>query len=673
MKVKTTCIYCGVGCHIVLHVRNGKVVAVSPGKTGPGEGKLCIKGWSAHEFIHHRDRLTKPLIREEECFREATWDEALNFVAERLMEFRNLNGPDSLGFFSSAKATNEENYLFQKLARAAVGTNNVDHCARLCHASTVVGLVAAFGSGAMTNSQEDLEESDVFFVTGSNTSEQHPLIARRIIRTVKNGAKLILADPREIPLREYATVYLQQRPGTDVALLNAMMNVILTEGLQDREFIDQRTEGFDALKKTVFRYTPENASEITGIPAKRIEEAARLYAQASRASILFSMGITQHTTGVDNVKSCANLAMLTGNMGRPGTGVNPLRGQNNVQGACDMAALPNYLPGYQSTKSGEVRDRFRESWGVEPPTEAGLTLTEMVNQCGEKVKAIFVMGENPMLSDPDLNHAEEQFRSLDFLAVSEIFMSETAELADVVLPACSFAEKDGTYTTTDRRVQRVRKAVEPLGDSKPDWWIIQELSRRMGYDMSYGSPSEIMDEVALVAPIYGGVSFSRLESEDLRWPCRDADHPGTKIMHQGRFSRGRGVFHALEYRPPAEEPDEDYPYTLTTGRLLFHWHTGTMTRRSWTLTDQVNEAYMEINPMDAEALGVMEEDVVRVSSRRGSIELKADVTPRIRPGTVFIPFHYAEAAVNRLTNNALDPDAKIPEYKVCAVKIEKTR
>ena len=671
MKVKTTCIYCGVGCHLVLHVQDGKVVAVAPGKTGPGEGKLCLKGWSAHEFIHHRDRLTKPLIKEEEGFREATWDEALNLVAKKLTEVKNLNGPDSIGLFSSAKATNEENYLFQKLARAAVGTNNVDHCARLCHASTVTGLVAAFGSGAMTNSQEDLEESDVFFVTGSNTSEQHPLIARRIIRAVKNGAKLILADPREIPLREYATVYLQQRPGTDVALLNAMMNVVLTEGLQDEEFIDQRTEGFDAFKETVLRYTPENASEITGVPAKRIEEAARLYAQASRASILFSMGITQHTTGVDNVKSCANLAMLTGNMGRPGTGVNPLRGQNNVQGACDMAALPDYLPGYQSPQSGDVRERFREAWGVEPPTETGLTLTEMVNQCGETIKTIFVMGENPMLSDPDLNHAEEQLRSLDFLAVSDIFMSETAELADVVLPACSFAEKDGTYTATDRRVQRVRKAVEPLGDSKPDWWIIQELSRRMEYDMSYGGPSEIMDEVALVAPIYGGVSFSRLESEDLRWPCRDADHPGTRILHQGRFSRGRGVFHAVEYRPPAEEPDDDYPYTLTTGRLLFHWHTGTMTRRSETLTDQVNEAYMEINPVDAEALGIMEEDLVRVSSRRGSIELKADVTPRIRPGTVFIPFHYAEAAANRLTNNALDPDAKIPEYKVCAVAIEK--
>lgn len=672
MIITTTCIYCGVGCQLDLHVRDGKVVSVTPGKTGPGEGKLCIKGWSAHEFIHHPDRLTKPLIREAGGFREATWDEALDLVAYRLTEIRNTHGPDALGFFSSAKATNEENYLFQKMARAAVGTNNVDHCARLCHASTVTGLVAAFGSGAMTNSQEDVEQSDVIFVIGSNTSEQHPLIARRIIKAANAGAKLIDADPREIPLCEYATVYLQHRPGTDVALLNAMMNVIITEGLNDEKFINERTEGFESLKETVLMYTPEKASVITGVPEEKIVEAARLFGKAASASIFFSMGITQHTTGVDNVKSCANLAMLTGNMGRPGTGVNPLRGQNNVQGACDMAALPDYLPGYQSPQNGDVRERFREVWGVEPPMETGLTLTEMVNHCGERIKTIFVMGENPMLSDPDLNHAEEQLRSLDFLSVSDIFMSETAELADVVLPACSFAEKDGTYTATDRRVQRVRKAVEPIGDSKPDWWIIQELSRRMGYDMSYGSPSEIMDEVALVAPIYGGVSFSRLESEDLRWPCRDAGHPGTRILHQGRFSRGRGVFHAVEYRPPAEEPDDDYPYTLTTGRLLFHWHTGTMTRRSETLTDQVNEAYMEINPVDAEALGIEEEDTVRVSSRRGSIELKADVTPRIRPGTVFIPFHYAEAAANRLTNNALDPDAKIPEYKVCAVKIEKS-
>ena len=672
MIITTTCIYCGVGCQLDLHVRDGKVVSVTPGKTGPGEGKLCIKGWSAHEFIHHPDRLTKPLIKKAGGFREATWDEALDLVASRLTEIRNTHGPDALGFFSSAKATNEENYLFQKLARAAVGTNNVDHCARLCHASTVTGLVAAFGSGAMTNSQEDVEHSDVIFVIGSNTSEQHPLIARRIIQAVNEGAKLVVADPREIPLCEYATVYLQHRPGTDVALLNAMMNVIITEGLNDQKFIDERTEGFEALKETVLRYTPEKASAITGVPEEKIVEAARLYGGAASASIFFSMGITQHTTGVDNVKSCANLAMLTGNIGRPGTGVNPLRGQNNVQGACDMAALPNYLPGYQNPEDPATIAKFREVWGVELPTHKGLTLTETINQCGDAVKALVVMGENPMLSDPDLNHVEEQLKKLEFLVVSELFISETAALADVVLPACSFAEKDGTYTATDRRVQRVRKAIESLGDSRPDWWIIQELSRRMGYDMNYGSPSEIMDEVALVAPIYGGVSFSRLESEDLRWPCHDASHPGTRILHQGRFNRGRGVFHAVEYRPPAEEPDDDYPYTLTTGRLLFHWHTGTMTRRSDTLTDQVNEAYMEINPVDAEALGVDEEDLVRVSSRRGSIELKADVTPRIRPGTVFIPFHYAEAAANKLTNNALDPDAKIPEYKVCAVKIEKS-
>jgi formate dehydrogenase alpha subunit len=670
MIITTTCIYCGVGCQLDLHVRDGKVVSVTPGKSGPGEGKLCIKGWSAHEFIHHPERLTKPLIREAGGFREATWDEALDLVASRLTEIRNTHGPDSLGFFSSAKATNEENYLFQKLARAAVGTNNVDHCARLCHASTVTGLVAAFGSGAMTNSQEDVEQSDVIFVIGSNTSEQHPLIARRIIRAANAGAKLVVADPREIPLCEYATAYLQQRPGTDVALLNAMMNVIITEGLNDEKFIDERTEGFEALKETVLMYTPEKAAEITGVPEEKIVEAARLYGKAASASIFFSMGITQHTTGVDNVKSCANLAMLTGNIGRPGTGVNPLRGQNNVQGACDMAALPNYLPGYQNPEDPETIAKFREVWGVEVPTHKGLTLTETMNQCGGAVRALVVMGENPMLSDPDLNHVEEQLKKLEFLVVSELFISETAALADVVLPVCSFAEKDGTYTATDRRVQLVRKAIEPIGDSRPDWWIIQELSRHMGYEMNYSGPSAIMDEIAAMTPIYSGVSHTRLETDDLRWPCRSPDHPGTRILHQGSFSRGKGRFHALEYKPPAETPDDEYPYTLTTGRLLFHWHTGTLTRRSETLTNQVNEAYMEINPVDAEQLAIGDQDMVRVSSRRGEIELKAMVTPRIKPGTVFIPFHYAEAAANRLTNNALDPDAKIPEYKVCAVKIE---
>ena len=670
MIVTTTCIYCGVGCHLNLHVRGGKVVSVTPGKKGPGEGKLCIKGWSAHEFIHHPDRLTAPLIREGDRFREATWDEALDLVASRLREIKVRHGPDSLGFFGSAKATNEENYLLQRLARAAVGTNNVDHCARLCHASTVTGLAAAFGSGAMTNSQEDVEQADAILVIGSNTTEQHPLLARRIIRAVKNGARLIVADPREIQLCEYAEVYLQHRPGTDVALLNALMNVIIREGLQDTGFIADRTEGFRELADTVERYTPEVAEGITGVPAKSIREAARIYGSARNAALFFSMGITQHTTGVDNVVSCANLAMLTGNLGRPGTGVNPLRGQNNVQGACDVGALPNYLPGYQSTADAEARARLGEAWGVEPPETLGLTLTEMVDRAGDEVKALFVMGENPMLSDPDIGHVEDRLGRLEFLAVSEMFMSETAELADVVLPACSYAEKDGTFTATDRRVQLVRKAVEPLGGSRPDWWIIQELSRRLGHEMGLPGPPEVMDEVAREAPIYVGVSHARLQTEDLRWPCRDTGDPGTRILHVGRFSRGRGRFHAVEHRPPAEEPDDEYPLVLTTGRLLFHWHTGTMTRRSGTLVNQVNEAYVEVNSMDAAALGVGDNDPVRVTSRRGSIELRARVTPRIMPGTVFIPFHYAEAAANRLTINAVDPVAKIPEFKACAVRVK---
>ncbi len=643
---------------------------MTPGRAGPGEGKLCIKGWSAHQFIHHPDRLTRPLIRDGGGFREATWDEALGMVASRLSEVRERHGPGSLGFFSSAKATNEENYLVQRLARAALGTNNVDHCARLCHASTVTGLVAAFGSGAMTNSQEDVEEANAILVVGSNTIEQHPLIARRIIRAVKRGARLIVADPRETPLCEYADVYMQHRPGTDVALLNAVMNVIIKEELHDPAFIAERTESYEELRETVEGYTPEAAEEITGVPAESIRDAARVYGQAERAALFFAMGITQHTTGVDNVKSCANLAMLTGNVGKPGTGVNPLRGQNNVQGACDVGALPDYLPGYQSPRDAAARARFREAWGVEPPVADGLTQTEMVNQAGDRIKALFIVGENPMLSDADVGHVEEQLGKLEFLAVSEQFMSETAELADVVLPACSYAEKEGTFTATDRRVQLVRKAVEPLGDSRPDWWIIQELSRRLGHPMSYANPAEIMDEVALVAPIYGGVSHGRLQTEDLRWPCRSRDDPGTRVLHVDRFSRGRGRFHAVEYRPPAEQPDDEYPLTLTTGRLMFHWHTGTMTRRSGTLTDQVNEALVEINPADAGGLEVADGEKVRVSSRRGSIELKARVTPRIRPGTVFIAFHYAEAAANRLTINALDPEAKIPEFKACAVRVD---
>jgi formate dehydrogenase alpha subunit len=671
MIVETTCVYCGVGCHLGLQVINGKVVSAIPLRTGPGDGKLCIKGWSAHEFVHHPDRLKTPLIKEGERFWEASWNEALNLVSSRLLEAKKMYGPDSVGFLGSAKATNEDNYMIQKVARATIGTNNVDHCARLCHASTITGLVASFGSGAMTNSQEDLEEADVLFLIGTNTNEQHPLIARRMIRAIKKGARLIVADPREILLCEYADLYLQHKPGTDVALLNGMMNVIIEEGLHDVEFITSRTEGFEELKEKVKSYPPKYVEKITGVSADKVTEAAKLYGEAESVATYFSMGITQHTTGVDNVMSVANLAMLTGNIGRPGTGVNPLRGQNNVQGGCDVAALPNYLPGYQSITDESARERIQKIWGLSPPASRGLTVTEMTDNMGDTVQAMFIMGENPMISDPDINHVERQLRKLVFLAVSEMFLSETAEMADVVLPSCSFAEKNGTFTATDRRVQRVRKAIEPINDSRPDWWILQELCKRMGYPMNYSDPSEIMDEIASVTPIYGGVSYKRLEFEDLRWPCTSYQHPGTRILHIGRFSRGKGAFYAIDYKPPAENPDQEYQYILTTGRLLFHWHTGTMTRRSKTLSDQLNEAYVEVNPTDAALLGIKDGEQVKVSSRRGEITLKARFTGRIKRGTVFIPFHFAEAAANRLTNNALDPKAKIPEYKVCAVKIQK--
>ena len=671
MKVETICPYCGVGCHIRLKVRDGRVVATLPAVDGPGEGRLCIKGWSAHEFIHHPERLRRPLIRRGETLREADWGEALDLVAQRLREVAHRHGADAVALLSSAKATNEENYLLQKLARAVVGTNNIDHCARLCHSSTVVGLIDAFGSGAMTNSIEDLEEAEVIFVIGSNTTEQHPLIARRIIRAVRRGGKLIVADLRAIPLTEYAEIHLRHRPGTDVALLNAMMNVIISEGLHDGEFIAKRTEGFEELRRVVSRYRPEDVEAITGVPAHLIREAARLYASAERASIIFSMGLTQHTTGVDNVHSIANLAMLTGNIGRPGTGVNPLRGQNNVQGACDMGALPDFLPGYKRVEDSEARHPFEEAWGVKLPSEPGLTSVEMTEACGGEIRAMYIMGENIVLSHPDSNEVGRQLRKLEFLAVSELFLSETAELADVVLPAASYAEKTGTFTSTDRRVQLLHRAIPPIGECQPDWWIIAQLARRMGRPLGAERPRDVMGEIARLVPLYRGITYDRLERRGIQWPCPSPQHPGTPILHVERFTRGLGRFIPAEYRPPAEQPDEEYPFILTTGRLLFHWHTGTMTRRSKTLTGQLNRPYVEINVRDAERLGIEDGGWVRVRSRRGEITLQALVTDRIKEGVLFIPFHFREAAANVLTNPALDPRAKIPEYKACAAAVER--
>ena len=527
----------------------------------------------------------------------------------------------------------------------------------------------------MTNSVPEFSEyTQCFLITGSNTSEAHPLVASHVMEAKERGAKIIVVDPREIQIGRLADLYLRFRPGTDVAWLNGMMNVIISEGLADESFIEERTEGYEELREVVKEYTPERVEEITSIPADDLRAAARMYATNKPAAILYAMGITQHTTGTDNVKSCANLAMLTGNMGVPGGGVNPLRGQNNVQGACDLGGLVNVYPGYQRVTDPAMKAKFESAWCVAALSDqVGLTVTEMVNAAGEgRLRALYVMAENPMLSDPDINHVRHCLEQTEFLVVQDIFLTETAELAHVVLPGASFAEKDGTFTGTDRRIQRVRKAVEPVGDSRPDWEIICQLAQRMGAPgFDFGSPSEVMDEIAQVTPIYGGVSYERLEKEgSLQWPVPSADHPGTPFLHKGKFSRGRGKFHAIHFQEAVELPDEEYPFILTTGRLMFHWHTGSMTRRSEKLEQEVPEAYVEIHPDDADRIGLDGSQRVRVASRRGEIELATRVTERIRPGVVFIPFHFAEAAANALTNSALDPVAKIPEYKVCAVQVE---
>jgi formate dehydrogenase alpha subunit len=671
-EVRTTCPYCGCGCGLVLGVRNGRIVRIE-GEEGhtASRGSLCVKGRFGLDFVHSPDRLTAPLIRRDGELQEATWDEALDLVAEKMSETRSEYGPDAVAGLSSAKCTNEENYLFQKFMRAAVGTNNVDHCARLCHASTVAGLARAFGSGAMTNSISELEDADCILVTGSNTTEAHPIIALRIKAAVnKHGADLIVADPRRIDLTRFAAVHLRQRSGTDVALFNAMMQVILQEGLHDEEFIAERTENFEEFRECVEQYTPEAAEAISGVPADDIRRAARLYAAADRASIVYSMGITQHTTGTDNVLALANLAMLTGNMGRASTGVNPLRGQNNVQGACDLGALPNVYPGYQAVDDPDVQAKFQDGWAVELSAAPGLTVVEIMNAAAQgDVRALYVMGENPMLSDPDVNHVKEALENLDFLCVQDIFLSETAQLADVVLPAASFAEKDGTFTNTERAVQRVRKAVPAPGEARPDWEILCDLAGRLGYEMSYAHPSEIMDEIASLTPIYGGMAFDRLEEHGLQWPCADRDDPGTKFLHEGEFRRGLGRFYATPFREADELPDEDYPYLLTTGRFLYHFHTGTLSRQTEGLEKLSPPAPFEINPEDAAREGITEGDMVEVSSRRGTVTARAVVTERSPKGTVFMPFHFREAPANVLTNPALDPVAKIPELKVCAVRL----
>ncbi|KDE55602.1 formate dehydrogenase subunit alpha [Methanoculleus sp. MH98A] len=679
--VATTCPYCGTGCSFNLVVQDGRVVGTAPYRRSPvNEGKVCPKGTYAHEFVNSPDRLTKPLIKKNGKFEEATWDEAYDLIARKFKSYK----PDEFAALASARVSNEENYLLMKFTRGVMKSRHIDHCARLCHASTVAGLAASFGSGAMTNSIGDIAESKCVFILGSNTFEQHPLIGRRVMQAKKNGAKIIYADPRYTATAKQADLYMPFVSGSDVAILNCMMQEIIKNGWEDREFIANRTKDYEKLKEVVMKdtYSLENVSKISGIPAESLKTAAEWFGTAESSALLYSMGITQHTVGVDNVRSTANLQMLTGNLGKRGGGVNALRGQNNVQGACDMGALPVVFTGYQKVIDEAVHKKFADAWGFsdgicEPKNgyEVTVMMDVLTDNPGE-LKCMYIMGENPMLSDPDLTHVKHAIENLEFLVVQDIFLTETAELADVVLPAACYAERDGTQTSTERRVQMWRKAQDPPGEAKVDWQIISELAAKMGYadQFPYRSAEEIFNEIAALTPSYHGMNYERLSRpEALHWPCPAVDHPGTPILHIGKFSHpdGMGVFAPLEWKPPAEVPDAEYPFVLTTGRVLWHWHTGTMTRRSATLDHEVPTGWIEINPEDAQALGIKDKEMIRAVTRRGSVDVPARVTGDIMKGVMFMPFHFKECAANVLTNNALDPIAKIPEFKACAVKVEK--
>jgi formate dehydrogenase alpha subunit len=718
----TVCGYCGVGCRIDYVMRNDSILYAKGTPKAPVNGEfLCVKGRYGWDYATDPDRLTAPLIRRdlarqlgltkeawempetsvldarinEDSFVRVDWDTALKVVADRLTSTVKEHGSQTVAGLASARCTNEDNYLFQKLMRASLGSNSVDHCARLCHASTVTGLVATFGSGAMTNSIGEIRDADCILITGSNTAESHPVISYEVVRAVKKGATLIIIDPRRIPLARHASLFLQVQPGTDIYVFMAMMNVMLRQGWVDEEFIKRATEGFDDFRRSIEDMQPAAAALVSGVPAPLIEKAAEAYAlgkrghglsmygeERGRSSILYAMGVTQRSIGTQVVMSLADMAMLCGQIGKRSTGVNPLRGQSNVQGACDLGCLPDFLPGYQRVADEAKRKVVAAKWGMDDlPAEPGLTVVEIMAEAGSgNIRAMYIMGENPMLSDPDLTHVEHALRSLDFLVVQDIFLSETAQLAHVVLPAASWLEKDGTMTNTERRVQHLNPVIESPGEAWPDWKITAALGERIDQALGlprtteywdYGSPAEIMEELREVAPIYGGLSYRRLGGTGLTWPCPTDDHPGTTILHTQGFSRGKGRLMPIEPQSPAELPDDEYPLILTTGRSLYHYHTGTMTRRSDALSWRDPRGHAEVNPVDAERIGIRDAGPVVIASRRGQVRTQARVGNRVPPGVVYLAFHWREAPANLLTQDfALDPEAKIPEYKVCAVRLE---
>ncbi|HET9912140.1 MAG TPA: formate dehydrogenase subunit alpha [Anaerolineales bacterium] len=692
--VTTTCPYCGVGCSLQLHVKDDFIFKVtSPFDSPVNHGNLCVKGRFGYDYVYHPKRVTTPLIRKTlqkagertQAFdlsewREVSWGEALDYVADRLVEIYRRDGSDAMAVYCCAKATNEDNYLLQKMYRALFRTNNVDHCTRLCHAGSVVALQQAIGSSAMSNTASQVMLNDVFIVTGSNTSENHPIIALQMKEAVRqNGAKMIVVDPRRIELVDFAELWLPLKPGTNVPVFSAMAHVIVKENLINHEFIAERTEGFTDFIESLEKFTPEYAEEISGVPAEDIRKAARLYAGAKNGAIYWGMGISQLSHGTASALALIHLAFLTGHVGRDGTGLNPLRGQNNVQGASDMGAMPFHYPGYMRVDNDENAAKWEQTWNIEPgglSRKLGLTTTEILSQAHPGgVRALYIMGENPMMSEPNLNVTREHMQQLEFLVSQDIFINESGAFADVFLPATPFAEKDGTFSNTDRRVQRVRAAHPARGQARPDWQIICDLAKRIESRLGrptvkwdYSSPEEVLREMASVNQDYAGITYERIDKVGLIYPVPDLTHPGTPTLFKDSFPRGRGKFIPLDYVHIMEEPDDEYPFILTTGRVLEHWHGGTMTRNS-VLDEAYPEARVEIHPADAEIHGIRNGDPVRVQSRRGEVVLRATVTEKTSVGVVFIPFHFAEAAANLLTNDALDPQAKIPEFKACAVQV----
>ncbi|MEM8588190.1 MAG: formate dehydrogenase subunit alpha [Pseudomonadota bacterium] len=688
-QVASLCPYCGVGCQLTFNVKDDRILSVD-GRDGPANhNRLCVKGRFGFDYVAHPHRLMTPLIRRDDApktpdtmvdpanpwthFREATWDEALERAAGGLKRIRDEVGPEALAGFGSAKGSNEEAYLFQKLVRTGFGTNNVDHCTRLCHASSVAALMETTGSGAVTAPVADCAKAEVIFVIGANPTVNHPVAATYIKNAAKNGATLIVADPRGQTLSRHATHRLQFRPGTDVALLNAMIHTIIEEDLVDAQYVAGFTENFEALKDNAEGFSPEEMAPICGIDAAIIRAIARAYATAKTAMIFWGMGISQHVHGTDNSRCLIALALMTGHVGRPGTGLHPLRGQNNVQGASDAGLIPMVFPDYQGVEDTEIRTLFEEFWDTKLPQKSGLTVVEITNAAYDgAIKGMYIMGENPAMSDPDLNHARTALSRLDHLVVQDLFLTETAAYADVVLPASAFPEKDGTFTNTDRRVQLGRAALPLPGDTRQDWWIIQEIARRLGLDWAYTHPRDVFAEKRQMMPSIKGITWDRLEREDaVTYPVEREDEPGHEVIFGDGFptASGRGLFVPAELLPPAEVPDHDYPMILTTGRLLEHWHTGAMTRRAGVLDKLEPGAVCHLHPRELGRLGVAPGGTVRVETRRGTIELMARADRDVSPGMIFIPFAFVEAAANILTNPQLDPFGKIPEFKFCAARV----